>query len=401
MQKRTDNRNRRLFNGESQRIDGRYAYKYVDAYGKPQFIYSWKLIATDKIPKGKRNCTSLREQIKEIQRDLEDGIDTLGKKMTLCDLYAKQNQSRANVRKGTVKGRKALMDALRNDKLGNRAIDTIKPSDAKEWAIRMKEKGYAYSSINNFKRSLTASFYIAVNDDLVRKCPFNFNLKDVIANDTKPKEALTAEQQEKLLAFAKIDHVYKYHYNAIVILLNTGLRISELCGLTVSDIDFESRFINIDHQLLKDKGGYYIEPPKSDSGIRQVPMSETVCRAFHQALENRNHAQPITVDGYSDFIFLNKQGNPMYNTGYTSTFKGLGRKYCKYYGEDALPLIITAHIFRHSFCTNMANKGMTPNNLQYVMGHKNVNMTLIYYTHGSSKTAQTEMLRLIDCCLAD
>lgn len=258
----------------------------------------------------------------------------------------------------------------------------------------MKEKGFAYSSINNFKRSLTASYHIAINDDLVRKNPFNFNLKDVIADDTKPKQALTAEQQENLLAFAKIDHVYKYRYNAIVILLNTGLRISELCGLTVSDIDFENRFINIDHQLLRDKEGYYIAPPKNDSGIRKVAMSETVCQMFHQALENRNHAQPITVDGYSDFIFLNKQGNPMYNTLYTTAFKGLVKKYCKYYGENALPNI-TPHIFRHTFCTNMANKGMTPNNLQYVMGHKNVNMTLNYYSHGSSKTAQTEMLWLI------
>ena len=394
MQKRTDSKGRLLQTGESQRVDGRYAYKYIDANGESKFIYSWKLVPTDRVPKGKRDCISLRERKKEIQKDLDDGIDTLGKKMILCDLYAKQNQSRANVRKGTVRGRKALMDALRDDKLGNRAIDTIKPSDAKEWAIRMKNKGFAYSSINNFKRSLTASFHIAINDDLVRKNPFNFNLKDVIADDTKPKQALTAEQQEKLLAFAKIDHVYKYHYNAIVILLNTGLRISELCGLTISDIDFKNKFINIDHQLLRDKDGYFIAPPKSESGFREIPMSETVCQAFRQAIENRNHVQPITVDGYSNFIFLNKQGNPMYNSLYTTAFKGLVKKYCKYYGENALPPI-TPHIFRHTFCTNMANKGMTPNNLQYVMGHKNVNMTLNYYSHGSSRTAQTEMLRLI------
>ncbi|MBF2478543.1 site-specific integrase [Listeria marthii] len=381
--------------GESQRPDGRYAYKYIDANGEPKFIYSWKLVSTDRVTKGKRDCISLRERKKEIQHDLDDGIDTLGKKMTLYDLYAKQNQSRANVRKGTVWGRKALMDVLRDDKLGNRAIDSIKPSDAKEWAIRMKEKGFAYSSINNFKRSLTASFHIAINDDIARKNPFNFNLKDVIADDTKPKEALTEEQQKKLLAFAGIDHVYKYHYNAIVILLNTELRISELCGLKISDIDFENKFINIDHQLLRDKDGYYIAPLKSDSSIRKVPMSETVFQAFRQALENRNHAQPITVDGYSDLIFLNKQGNPMYATLYSTAFKNLVKKYCKYYGENALPPI-TPHIFRHTFCANAANNGMTPNNLQYVMGHKNIIMTLGYYSHGSHLSAQNEMNKFFE-----
>ena len=45
-EKRRDNKNRILRSGESQRKDGRYAYKYTDAYGKPQFVYSWKLVAT-------------------------------------------------------------------------------------------------------------------------------------------------------------------------------------------------------------------------------------------------------------------------------------------------------------------------------------------------------------------
>ena len=51
------------------------------------------------------------------------------------------------------------MNALKNDPLGMRAIDTVKQSDAKEWAIRMSEKGYAYKTIDNYKRSLKASFY--------------------------------------------------------------------------------------------------------------------------------------------------------------------------------------------------------------------------------------------------
>lgn len=82
--KRRDSKNRVLRSGESQRKDGRYAYKYVDAFGKPQFVYSWKLVATDKPPAGKRDVPALRDKVKEISRDLEDGIDTIGKKMTVC-----------------------------------------------------------------------------------------------------------------------------------------------------------------------------------------------------------------------------------------------------------------------------------------------------------------------------
>ncbi|HBJ06242.1 MAG TPA: site-specific integrase, partial [Erysipelotrichaceae bacterium] len=103
-------------------------------------------------------------------------------------------------------------------------------SDTKEWAIRMKKNGYSYQTINNHKRSLKACFYTALNDDLVRKNPFNWNLSDVLEDDTIHKTALTDEQVNALLSFLKIDDVYKKYYNAIVVLLYTGLRISELCG---------------------------------------------------------------------------------------------------------------------------------------------------------------------------
>ena len=92
-----------------------------------------------------------------------------------------------------------LMRLLKEDKLGARSIDTIKPSDAKEWALRMKDKGFSYNTINNHKRSLKASFYIAIQDDCVRKNPFDFKLSEVIENDTKEKVALTEEQEQALL----------------------------------------------------------------------------------------------------------------------------------------------------------------------------------------------------------
>ena len=390
MEKRTDRKGRLLHNGESQRKDGRYAYKYIEN-GKPKFIYSWKLVSTDKVPKGKRDCVALRDMIRAIQKDLDDGIDTAGGKMTVCQLYQRYINSRANVRKATVQGRNNLIEALKNDSLGNMSIDKVKLSEAKAWAYRMREK-YAFSTIKNMKRSLNATFYLAIQDDLLRKNPFDFALTDVIDNDTKKKEALTEEQTKALFDFAKIDCTYKAYYPAIVILLNTGLRISEMCGLTLSDLDFDNRMIDINHQLKKDKDGYYIEPPKSDSGYRKVPMTDLVYEALQEVIRSRNNAQLIVIDGYSDFIFLNKQGYPMYNACYTTTFRNLAKKYRKITQKE-LPNI-TPHIFRHTFCTNRANRGMTPTNLQYVMGHKSITMTLGYYAHGGYQSAQAEMQRL-------
>lgn len=60
--KRRDNRNRILYRGESQRKDGRYTYKYVDALGETKYVYAWKLLPTDKTPAGKREDLSLRDK---------------------------------------------------------------------------------------------------------------------------------------------------------------------------------------------------------------------------------------------------------------------------------------------------------------------------------------------------
>ena len=391
-EKRRDNKGRILRTGESQRTDGRYMYKYVNRAGETKVVYSWKLVPTDRVPKGKRDAISLREKEREIQRDLEDGIDTKGKKMTLCELYAKKTAQRSNVKKNTQTGRKYLMDALEQDRLGSRSIDSIKPSDAKEWAVRMKEKGYSFKTISNYKRSLKASFYMAIQDDCIRKNPFNFKLSDVLEDDTEAKVILTPEQEEKLLAFMETDNVYSKYRDEVILLLETGLRISELCGLT-THIDMLNRVINIDHQLLRNtEVGYYISTPKTKNGKRELPLTERAYQALERILKNRGKAQPLVVDGYSNFLFLNREGLPKVAGNYESMVRGLIKKYNKTY-KDKLPNI-TPHSFRHTYCTNMANKGMNPNTLQYIMGHANITMTLGYYAHGTFQSAKAELERL-------
>ncbi len=391
-EKRRDNKGRILRTGESQRKDGRYAYKYTDAYGKPQFVYAWKLVATDKTPAGKRDDVSLREKEKEISRDINDGIDTIGKKITVCQLYAKHTSLRKNVKYGTEKGRKNFLRLLGDDPIGSQSIEAVKPSDAKAWAIRMSEKGYGYQTIKNYQRSLLAAFYTAVEDNYIRKNPFRFAMNTVVEDDREEKIILTPEQEESLIAFAQSDPVYAKYADELIILSETGVRISELCGLT-THIDFRNRAIQVDHQLLRDSEvGFYIETPKTKSGVRQLHMSEKAYEAFKRVLKRRGKVTTITVDGYADFLFLNQNGLPKVAANYDSMVRGLVKKYNKLH-EEQLPSI-TPHTFRHSFCTRMANAGMNPKALQYVMGHANITMTLGYYAHASFESAKAEMERI-------
>lgn len=312
--------------------------------------------------------------------------------MTLCGLYAKKTVQRSNVKKNTQTGRKYLMDALEQNRLGSRSIDSIKPSDAKEWAVRMKEKGYSFKTINNYKRSLKAFFYMAIEDDYVRKNPFDFQLSEVIEDDSESRQALSEEQEEYLLTFLQQDTVYQKYYDDILILLKTGLRISELCGMTAQDLDFENHTINIDHKLLRNQEGYYIETPKTKCGIRKVPMSEEAGKALQRVLK-RKTGKSIQIDGYRNFLFLNQKGMSMVACNYTSALKNIVKKYNKYH-EEPLPKI-TLHILRHTFCTRLAQKNMNPKNLQYIMGHSSIMITLNLYAHASQTGANMEMRSLI------
>ena len=391
---RRDNRRRILRTGESQNKEGRYVYKYIISLGEQKFIYSWKLVPTDRVPKGKRDDISLREKIAEVQRDLSDGIDTAGKKMTVCQLYEKKNNLRKNIRRNTVKGRQQFMNVLKKDPFGSMSIDSVKQSDAKEWAIRMSENGIAYNSIKNYMRSLRASFYMAIQDDYVRKNPFDFVLSDILDDTRKEKTALSLEQEEALLTFAKSDRTYKKYYDELVILLETGLRISEFCGLDLNvAVDMKNKSILVEHQLLKDtETGYYIEKPKTKSGIREIPMTDKAYDAFQRLIKSRKKTEPIVIDGYSNFLMLNGKGLPQVASSYNMVLKGLVKKYNKTH-DDELPEI-SPHSLRHTFCTKMANKGMTPNTLQYIMGHSDISMTLNYYAHGSFGSAKAEMERI-------
>lgn len=235
---------------------------------------------------------------------------------------------------------------------------------------------------------------MAVNDDLIRKNPFDFKTSDAVINNAKVREALTPEQEKVYMGFVKQDPHFSQYYDAIYILFHTGLRISEFAGLTIADVDMKNRKIIVDHQLLKEPGrGCYISDTKTSSGEREIPMSDSVCSCFHRLIANRSTPKIMQIiDGKSGFFFLGKNGMPLTGQDWTNRFRGIWTKFCKT-GEVQMPKV-TPHVCRHTFCSNMAKSGMNPKALQYIMGHANVSITLDTYTHVGFRDAEMEMRRV-------
>ena len=235
---------------------------------------------------------------------------------------------------------------------------------------------------------------MAVDDDLIRKNPFDFQLVTVIYNDSVTREAITLKQQREFLRFVKEDPYFCKYYEGIYILFHTGLRISEFVGLTISDIDMKNRKINVNHQLQRKRNmEYIIEDTKTTSGTRQIPMLDDVYDCFKVILANRKRpkVEPM-IDGYTGFLYLDKNDMPMVALHWEKYFEHIVEKYNKIY-KVQMPKI-TPHICRHTFCSNMARARMNPKTLQYLMGHSDICVTMNTYTHLGFEDAQQELQRV-------
>lgn len=394
---RRDNKGRKLFNGESQRKDGKYEYKYQDAWGKRKTVYSWKLTPADRVPAGKRDDISLREKIKQIQKNLNSNITPDGGNFTVLELVEKYISQKTGVRHNTRSNYNFVVNVIKKEDFGQKRIDKIKVSDAKEWLIKMQQiDGRGYSSIHTIRGVVRPAFQMAVDDDLLVKNPFEFQLNTVVVNDSVTREAITRQQERDFLEFVKNDKHFCKYYDGIYILFKTGLRISEFVGLTKKNLDFENSRIIVDHQLQRTRDmKYIIEDTKTESGERMVPMTPEVKEAFQRILANRKNpkVEPM-VDGYSGFLFLDKNGRPMVALQWEKYFQHIREKYNKIYRVQ-MPKVIP-HVCRHTFCSNMAKSGMNPKTLQYIMGHSDISVTLNVYTHLNYDDAEEEMQKVVE-----
>ena len=391
---RKDSKGRKLMTGESQDKDGRYRYKYCDSFGNRKSVYSWRLTESDAYPKGKRKDISLREKEKNIQKELNDDIIPDGGNMTVLELVEKYINQKRGVKHNTQANYNFVINVIKKEPFGAKRIDKVKLSDAREWLIKLQDDGRGYSSIHSIRGVVRPAFQMAMDDDLIRKNPFEFQLATVVVNDSVTREAITRKQEREFLRFIKEDKHFCKYYDGIYVLFHTGMRISEFVGLTVSDIDMGNRKINISHQLQRKRNmEYIIEETKTVGGVRQIPMTEEVYGCFQRILAARRppKVEPM-VDGYTGFLYLDKNGMPMVALHWEKYFQHICQKYNSIY-KVQLPKI-TPHVCRHTFCSNMAKSGMNPKTLQYIMGHSDIGVTLNTYTHLGFEDAEKELERV-------
>lgn len=398
MQKRKDLKGRLLRDGEIQRSDGKYEYRYYDALGQRRSVYSWKLVAGDAIPPGRKKTPSLRELEQQINQATADQIDFhLSQNTTVEDCVNRYLGLKFNAKPTTRMVHDMLLKNAIKPLIGKIPVSALHYSDVKAFYLTLvRKKGWQIGSLSNVNGVLQPALKMAVRDGLIRMNPADGVLSEIHRETgwVRPKRhALTPEQQDALLDFVAHSNAYKRWLPMLVLLLGTGLRIGEALALRWEDCDFKRRTIHVDKTLeyvsIDGKWRHYISCPKTAAGIRDVPMLETVKQALmaQKALCLTNGFCTDKIDGYHNFIFHTNTGRALTPHSVDQTMRRLRAAYNKQEErkaerdgrEPVLMPPISPHVMRHTFCTRFCEVEKDVKVVQKIMGHSKAAITMDIY----------------------
>ena len=401
-EKRRDRKGRILRRGELQRNDGKYEYRYYDTQGVRRSIYSWKLIETDTVPQGKRCKQSLRELERQIQRDLEDGIHThAARQMTLNDMFDHYMELKCELKVSTRTNYQYMYDRYVRETLGSKSITSFRYSDIRTfYNSLLREHGFRPNTMETIHSLLHPVFTLAIRDNLIRTNPSDGVLVDIKKGNQweRPKKhALTEAQQTAFMQFVANSVRYRQWGPLFTVMLGTGCRVGEVIGLRWEDCDFAEETISINHSLLyrqKEPGGaceFMVSTPKTETGIRVIPMATEVKRALEQERQFQTEVCPanIMIDGYSNFIFTSQTGGVLsphtvnraierIRTAYNNQETELANQEQR---EPQLLPHFSAHTLRHTFCARFCEHETNLKVIQEIMGHASITTTMDVYNH--------------------
>ena len=378
----------------------RYEYHYKDAFGKQRVISSYRLEMTDQLPKGKKSSKSLREKEEELNALLANNIDIDGAKLTLLevvDRYLNSLYNRKKLAHNTKVGYKVTVNTLKQYKLGYMEIGKIRPEHCEEWLADMKTK-YRGSSIQTQISLIKRTFEYALDYDYVAKNPFRRITTD--RSDSKKMEALSVEDMSRFLDFCLNDAHSLHCYDMLYILFWTGLRASELCGLTLDNIDMEKRMITVNKQLQCINHTHVVLPTKTSNGERIIPMTDGVYKCFESVLKKRylkGDIESVCYDErgneYEGFVFLATRSRKTIVRSHVEEYlQNCIKRFNAVNSENPIRKF-EPHICRHTFATNM--QYLPPKTLQYILGHGNIFTTMDNYVDAKPSDEQLTQINAI------
>ena len=373
-----------LRKGECQRPNGSYDYRWTYQFGKRHVIYG-------------KTLDELREKEKEVDRDISDGIKAEKRNTTINELFDLWCHIKRGLKDNTFQNYKYMYNTFVRPKFGKLKISQVKKSDVKRFYNYLAdERGLQASTIDSIHTVLHQVFDLAVDDGYIRSNPSERVLKELKQAhcfQTEKRKALTLDEQELFLDYLRNTPRYCHWYPIFAVMLGTGLRVGEATGLRWCDIDLDEGLIDVNHTLVYYSHGpqkgcsFNVNTPKTKAGERVVPMLGFVKEAFLEERENQKETGiscKASVDGYTDFIFVNRYGDTQHLGTLNKAIRRIIRdcndaQFEKSENPEVLLPHFSCHTLRHTFTTRMCEAGVNIKVIQDALGHADVSTTLGIY----------------------
>ena len=402
---RKDNKGRVLRKGETQRsCDGKYVYTYTDPEGKRRSIYS-------------KDIMELRQREEKLIKDQLDGLDAYAAgNSTVNFVFDRYISRKSELRGTTMINYKYMYDRFIRDGFGKKKIASVKYSDVLQFYQHLlKEKEMQINTLETIHTVLPPTFQLAVRDNIIRVNPSDGVMAQIKKQPGKNhgvRHALTVEQQRAFINYVENSLTFYHWAPFFKFLLGTGCRIGEAIGIRWEDVDFDKRMININHSLVYYSREYKDHPmcsfavslPKTEAGIRIIPMMDTVYDALQTEWEDQkeNGFNETEIDGMKGFIFMNRFGN-VHNP--QAVNRAIKRIYEAYNAEEVVkaskehrePVIIphfSCHHLRHTFCSRFCENETNLKVIQSIMGHANIETTMDIYAEVTDTKKQEAIQNL-------
>ena len=396
--KRKDKSRVVLRSGEVQRANGSYQYSWMDGSGKRRYVYA-------------KTLEELRIKEEQIAKDKSDGIKTEARYTTLNEMFDLWKTLKRGLKDNTFQNYVYLYDTFTRHVIGDKLVTKLKKSDVKRYYIYLAdERGLKASTIDGVHTVLHQVLDMAVDDNYIRNNPSDRVLKELKQSyfaKSEKRMALTRAEQDLFLDFLKNSRIYGHWYSVFAVMLGTGLRVGELTGLRWCDIDLENGVIDVNHTLIyyshrsadSKQGCYFnINTPKTAASNRQVPMLDFVKEAFVKEKEVQELLDikcEAVVDGYTDFIFVNRFGNVQHQGTLNKAIRRIIRdcndeQFQKSDNPKVLLPHFSCHTLRHTFTTRMCEAGVNVKVIQDTLGHTDVSTTLYIYTDVTKELKRIE-----------
>lgn len=240
-------------------------------------------------------------------------------------------------------------------------ISDIKQIDIQKYFSTIKNKNgepLAKSTLDKHKIILKSIFDSAIDNDLCYKNPVK-NIKYQHISDFRERNVYTKSQAKQAEKYAK-----EYNKIDVLIMLNTGIRRSEMLGLKWTDINFQNNTIHIQRSVVQTKGKIIIGEPKTITSNRIIPISKSFCK-YLKANMNSNE------------YIIGNEDKPQSPSTYAKNFNIFMKKMSE---ETGLPKL-TPHELRHTYGTILRESGVDIYTIQKTMGHSDVSVTADVYIH--------------------